>query len=156
MSKIKIYSRFNVPESIAVEFGESCTQQHFKDECDINNIVKSYKAKEPPPPCYFDDCTVTDLQQAYALSDDISERFAMLPSDIRAKFNHNPLELLHFVGNVDNVTAARELGLLKPEPSKTSSEHSVIVDDNVNLQTSSNPVTSTTGVQENVTPPVTT
>lgn len=153
MSKVKIYSRFNVPESLAVEFGESCTQQHFKDECDINNIIKSYKAKEPPPLCYFDDCTVTDLQQAYALSDDVSERFMMLPSDIRAKFNHNPLELLHFVGNSDNAAVARELGLLKPEPPKTPVPPVAVgAIDNVNVSAPENTVTSTAGVQGNASP----
>lgn len=153
MSKVKIYSRFNVPESAAVEFGESCTQQHFKDECDINNIVRSYKVKEPPPPCFFDDCTVTDLQQAYALSDDISERFMMLPSDVRARFNHNPLELLNFVGNSDNVTVARELGLLKPEPKK---EASIPVPADLGKAISldsatKKDVSSTAGVQDNAT-----
>ena len=43
----RIYSRFSTPDSPAVEFGVSMTQQHFKDECDINNILKSYRWQEP-------------------------------------------------------------------------------------------------------------
>ena len=115
----KIYSRFSTPDSAPVQFGASMTQQHFKDECDINNIVMSYRGKIPASdePAYFMDCTVTDLQSAYQIAENIGSRFESLDSDVRAKFNNNPLELLEFVHNSDNKTAAIELGLLpKPEP----------------------------------------
>lgn len=116
----KIYSRFSTPDSAPVEFGVSMTQQHFKDECDINNILKSYRGKIPASeePAFFMDCTVTDLQSAYEIAEDIGARFDSLDSEVRARFNNNPLELLEFVHNADNQTAAIELGLLpKPEPS---------------------------------------
>lgn len=115
----RIYSRFSTPDSAAVEFGVSMTQQHFKDECDINNILKSYRGKIPAceEPAFFMDCTVNDLQSAYSIAEDIGSRFESLDSEVRAKFNNNPLELLEFVHNADNQTAAIELGLLpKPEP----------------------------------------
>lgn len=115
----RIYSRFSTPDSPAVEFGVSMTQQHFKDECDINNILKSYRGKVPASdePAYFMDCTVTDLQSAYEIAEDIGARFDSLDSEVRARFNNNPLELLEFVHNADNETAAIELGLLpKPAP----------------------------------------
>ena len=115
----RIYSRFSTPDSPAVEFGVSMTQQHFKDECDINNILKSYRGKVPASeePAYFMDCTVTDLQSAYEIAEDIGSRFDSLDSEVRARFNNNPLELLEFVHNADNETAAIELGLLpKPAP----------------------------------------
>lgn len=115
MAKIKIHSRYDVPASQAVVFGPSMTQQHFKDECDINNIIRSYRAVEPPSGGVFGDFTVTDLQAAYELSDSVHERFMSLPSDIRQKFNNNPLELAAFVNNVDNQTAAIEMGLLPAE-----------------------------------------
>lgn len=113
----RIYSRFSTPDSAAVEFGVSMTQQHFKDECDINNILKSYRGKIPTAdePAYFMDCTVTDLQSAYEIAEDIGARFDSLDSEVRARFNNNPLELLEFVHNADNETAAIELGLL-PRP----------------------------------------
>lgn len=114
----KIYSRFSTPDSVPVEFGISMTQQHFKDECDINNILKSYRGKIPASeePAFFMDCTVNDLQSAYEIAEDIGSRFDSLDSDVRAKFNNNPLELLEFVHNADNQAAAIELGLLpKPE-----------------------------------------
>ena len=115
----KIYSRFSTPDSPAVEFGPSVTQQHFKDECDINVILRSYRGKIPAStePAFFMDCTVNDLQSAYAIAEDIGARFDSLDSEVRARFNNNPLELLEFVHNADNETAAIELGLLpKPEP----------------------------------------
>lgn len=119
----KIYSRFSTPDSPAVEFGVSMTQQHFKEECDINNIMKSYRGKIPAcdEPAYFMDCTVTDLQSAYEVADSIGARFDSLDSEVRARFNNNPLELLEFVHNADNQTAAIELGLLpKPAPAPDS------------------------------------
>lgn len=115
----RIYSRFSTPDSAPVEFGISMTQQHFKDECDINNILKSYRGKIPASeePAFFMDCTVNDLQSAYSIAEDIGSRFDSLDSEVRAKFNNNPLELLEFVHNADNQTAAIELGLLpKPAP----------------------------------------
>nr|DAH91917.1 MAG TPA: Scaffold protein [Microviridae sp.] len=115
----RIYSRFSTPDSAPVEFGVSMTQQHFKDECDINNILKSYRGKIPASeePAFFMDCTVNDLQSAYEIAEDIGSRFDSLDSEVRAKFNNNPLELLEFVHNADNQTAAIELGLLpKPAP----------------------------------------
>ena len=115
----RIYSRFSAPDSAPVEFGVSMTQQHFKDECDINNILKSYRGKIPASeePAFFMDCTVNDLQSAYSIAEDIGSRFDSLDSEVRAKFNNNPLELLEFVHNADNQTAAIELGLLpKPTP----------------------------------------
>lgn len=120
----RIYSRFSTPDSVPVQFGVSMTQQHFKDECDINNIVRSYRGKIPASdePAYFMDCTVTDLQSAYQIAESIGSRFESLDSDVRAKFNNNPLELLEFVHNSDNKTAAIELGLLpKSEPEPTAS-----------------------------------
>lgn len=113
----RIYSRFSTPDSPAVQFGVSMTQQHFKDECDINNIFKSYRGKIPASeePAFFMDCTVNDLQSAYEIAEDIGSRFDSLDSEVRAKFNNNPLELLEFVHNADNQTAAIELGLL-PKP----------------------------------------
>lgn len=119
----KIYSRFSTPDSAPVEFGVSMTQQHFKDECDINNILKSYRGKIPAgtEPAFFMDCTVNDLQSAYEIAEDIGARFDSLDSEVRARFNNNPLELLEFVHNADNQTAAIELGLLpKPEPSEAN------------------------------------
>ncbi len=119
----RIYSRFSTPDSPAVEFGESMTQQHFKDECDINNILRSYRGKIPASeePAFFMDCTVNDLQSAYAMAEDIGARFDSLDSEVRAKFNNNPLELLEFVHNADNQTAAIELGLLPKPVSEVSS-----------------------------------
>lgn len=115
----RIYSRFSTPDSAPVEFGVSMTQQHFKDECDINNILRSYHGKIPASeePAFFMDCTVNDLQSAYEIAEDIGARFDSLDSEVRARFNNNPLELLEFVHNADNETAAIELGLLpKPVP----------------------------------------
>ena len=130
----KIYSRFSTPDSRAVEFGPSMTQQHFKDECDINVILKSYRGKIPAStePAFFMDCTVTDLQSAYEIAEDIGARFDSLDSEVRARFNNNPLELLEFVHNADNETAAIELGLLpKPESAPASEPAPVPAPDTV-------------------------
>lgn len=121
----RIYSRFSTPDSAPVEFGVSMTQQHFKDECDINNIVKTYVPPADAGSASFGDFTVTDLQDAYDRIDSINQQFATLPADVRAKFNHNPLEAVAFVEGSDDLTAAFELGLIPapepaPEPASTS------------------------------------
>lgn len=96
---------------------KSLTQQNFKDECDINNIVDRWLRTGETPvsdssPQYGDFTGITDYHSAMNKVIDARKRFNDLPADIRKRFNYDPGELLDFVNNPDNEKESVELGLL--------------------------------------------
>lgn len=103
---------------IAVTCGGGRTQQHQKDEADINQILRRFQrtglvnhlAKGTPQ--YGDFSNVTDYQTAVAQVEAAHEAFMALPSNIRREFNNDPGELVRFMDDEGNLDRARELGLV--------------------------------------------
>lgn len=99
------------------------TKQSFKDDCDINLIVKKYKKTglithvQKVQGKYGDFTTVTDYQTAMNSVMDANDRFDGLPSDIRKQFQNDPQKLIAFVTDQKNYGKAHEMGLLSPEAS---------------------------------------
>lgn len=94
----------------------SMTQQQFRDECDINNIIKQYQVTGLLPesdkePVYGDVSDLPSFQEAQAIIMEATDRFNALPSNIRARFDHNPGNFIAFMDNPDNLQEAVELGL---------------------------------------------
>lgn len=110
---IKIFSRFCVPESKGLSCGIGMTQQHFKNECDINTIIRNYNPLTPVPTPVFGDFTVSNLQDAYDIVFNAQSTFDGLPSDLRQRFNNNPVELFSFLENEKNYDEAVSLGLIE-------------------------------------------
>ena len=119
-----IYSRFNLPPRRPIVNNEpSMTQQHFKDECDINQILARYQKTgilvEPGvgsglSPVFGDFTDVVDYQTAQNAIIDVQETFAQLPSSLRARFDNDPAALLAFLGKEENRNEAISLGLVNP------------------------------------------
>lgn len=125
---MEIFSRFSVPESAGLVCGVGRTQQHFKDECDINNIIKGYVPVPAPSTAVYGDFSCTDLQEAYGIVEQASVAFSEVPSDIRARFNHDPVEFYEFVQNPANQAELAQLGLLeKSAVTPSAAEGTVIV-----------------------------
>lgn len=118
MSKTKIFSRFDVPTSSGLDCSDSpsLTQQHFKDECDINYLLRHYNDIPKPPPVYGDCTQYSDLQSAINLFDAAAADFQAIPSDIRAKFGNNPVTFFNFCNNPANKDELINLGLAKVGP----------------------------------------
>lgn len=101
--------------------GESLTKQAFKDECDINRIVRRFiKTGQIPrgrPGAAFGDFTgVGDFQamQNKVLAARVA--FMQLPAAVRARFGNDPAQLIEFLGDKANQAEAVRLGLAeKPE-----------------------------------------
>lgn len=98
---------------------ESLTQQHFRDDADINVLAHRYGLdKGPMPnipvdPAYYGDFTnVPDLRAALDMVHDAQERFMQLDPKLRARFHNQPGELWQFVNDPDNGEEAIRLGLL--------------------------------------------
>lgn len=111
--KIIIRKRFDEikSEGLSCPPEEGMTQQHFKDECDINYLLRHYNDIPCPPPVYGDCSKYTDLQSAIDLINVAKEDFQNVPSEIRARFSNNPVEFFNFCNNPDNLEELRNLGL---------------------------------------------
>ena len=98
------YTKFTPPPQVGLEFTEpSMTEQHFKDECDINNIVATYQQTGVLPsgdrqPLFGDFADFPqDLMSAQHYFDEAKDRFMQLDANIRKEFGNNPAMLLDFL-----------------------------------------------------------
>lgn len=120
---LKIHSRYDLPPQVDTTFfGESLTQQHFKDECDINNIIARAQVTgslvDPLNPStrqpLFDDFTsAPDFMAAQNMLVAASEAFNALPAALRKRFDNDPAELLAFLDDDANREEAVKLGLIQ-------------------------------------------
>lgn len=94
------------------------TQQHFKDECDVNNILRKYEATglvthvANGTPSYGDFSSVLEFQQAQNILIEAQDAFDALPASLRKRFDNDPAVMLEFIENPDNREEAEKLGLL--------------------------------------------
>jgi hypothetical protein len=96
-------------------------QQHFKDECDINYILKNFGiealAVNPLTPRYGDFSDVVDYHSALNSVIAAEDEFMALPANIRTRFDNDPAKLIDFLPNDANRAEAENLGLVtKTEP----------------------------------------
>lgn len=104
----------------------SMTQQHFKDETMIDNILQKYAETgfltdpfSPKRPIQFGDFSgVTDFQTAQNAVARATEYFESLPSHIRVSFNNSPSEFLQALDDPEQRSKLEDLGFVAPEPSK--------------------------------------
>lgn len=95
------------------------TKQTFKDECDINNIMKSYARNgllehvNNHRGNYGDFINTRDYHSAMNEIGRASEMFATLPSLVRKRFGNDVASFLDFVHDSSNLDEMRKLGLLK-------------------------------------------
>lgn len=97
--------------------GPSLTKQSFKDECDVNNILRKYQktgliTHSNPRSGTFDDLpSDIDFQQSMNTIIAAESAFTSLPSSLRRRFNNSPEEFLSFVYDPANTNELIELGL---------------------------------------------
>lgn len=101
---------------------KSVTQQHFRDECDINNIMKKYEKNGTLPdgynekqPIFGDFSEIPDFQSTANLIAEVQTAFNKLPASTRARFNHSPAAALDFLADSNNTAEAFKLGLVSQE-----------------------------------------
>ena len=126
MSKNAIFLRtpYNYDRDAATnESGLACeepslAQQHFKDECDINNILRQFNVtgllpESPLSPRYGDFTGIGDYHTALNRVIAAQDEFEALPDQIRARINNDPAELISFLEDDKNRPEAEELGLVE-------------------------------------------
>lgn len=127
--KVKVRQIYNYDQDAAsIESGLHCedaslTQQHFKDETDINNILKQFNITgllptSPISPCYGDFSGITDYHSAINAVMAAEEEFDALPAQIRARFDNEPANLIDFLSDENNRAEAIKLGLVNPSSSQ--------------------------------------
>lgn len=93
-------------------------QQQFKDECDINNILRQFNVtgllpEAPLSPRYGDFTGISDYHTAMNRVIAAEEEFASLPATIRARFDNDAGNLIAFLDDEANRAEAIELGLVE-------------------------------------------
>nr|QJB19298.1 MAG: internal scaffolding protein [Microvirus sp.] len=96
----------------------SLAQQHFKDECDINNILRQFNITgqlptSPLQPRYGDFTGIYDYHSALNSVIAAEDGFMALPADIRSRFLNDPANLIDFLANEENRDEAIKLGLIE-------------------------------------------
>lgn len=97
----------------------SLTQQQFKKDTDINNIVKKYRktgvvdALNKKQPHFGDYSDLPEFQTLQNTITAVNGAFSRLPAETRNQFNNNPQEALDFLADPKNKEQAEKLGLTK-------------------------------------------
>ena len=120
-------------DSLIFDDTPSCTKQNFKDQCDINFILKKYTRAGVNPfvitesARFGDFSDVPDYQDALNLVTSADEAFMQIDAKVRARFQNNPALLIDFLSDTNNRAEAIKLGLIEervPEVPPTGSSSS--------------------------------
>ena len=119
---VKIISHYDDDKPVVEEVftAPSMTQQHFKESCDINNILKKFSAGDisalgelnAEKSIYADVSDFVDFQQNQNRLIRGKEYFASLPSSVRAEFNNDPAVFAMCLSDPRFADRFRELGIL--------------------------------------------
>ena len=118
MKFLSAYSDFDANSLLNGYYSEepSRTKQSFKEEVDINTLVKRFgiTGQMPVPsrlPTYDDFTGIDDYQSALNALLDASAAFYDLSANVRRKFDNDPQQFLEYVNNPDNRESLYDLGL---------------------------------------------
>lgn len=100
------------------------TKQEFRDQCDINNIIKSFTltgqishiSAKAAQGVFMDLPDDVDFQNAMNVVAKAGEAFDALPAKIRDRFHNNPAEFLAFVEDPANADELVKLGIRQAPP----------------------------------------
>lgn len=98
----------------------SLTQQHQKEEADINVIVKRFGLTGQLPqnvrmPQYGDFTNIGSYQEALNSVMAAESAFMSMPADVRTRFDNDPEKFVAFCIDPANLEEAEKLGLTAPK-----------------------------------------
>ena len=98
------------------------TQQQFKDECDVNNILRkhghdpvAFQALTRPGGVYADFSNITEYREMLDTVMNAQDAFSALPAHLRYRFGNDPAQLLEFIQDGKNYDEGVKLGILTPK-----------------------------------------
>lgn len=104
--------------------GKSRTKQAFKDEVDINNILRKHEKGlltdhlNAHQGEYGNFINAPDYHTAMIRIREADESFMTIPAEIRATFDHDPAKFLAFAQDPDNLDAMIDMGLAPAKQQK--------------------------------------
>jgi len=131
--RTKIAGRFAFEKPPGIVFNplnprdRSRTQQHFKDESDINKIIANYRKtgvltdplRAPSRTPYYGDFTsLGDYHTQQNAVINTQTRFNRLPAHIRDRFENDPTTLITWINDPKNKEEAEKLGLRPKDTTK--------------------------------------
>lgn len=121
-------------ERVQINFHKpSRTRQEFKEECNINTILKTFKTTGALPhmnrrqPQFLDTSEIPDLQTAMQIMIDADRVFMSLPATVRKTFDNDPVKFVEFAENEENLDQMREWGLAPPKTPEAAPQRVEIV-----------------------------
>lgn len=121
---LRTYNNYDT-DAVSNETGLACpeptlAQQQFKEETDINTIMKRFNVTGELPtsvrmPSYQDFEGIFDFQSAMNAVAQAGEAFDEMPADIRTRFHNNPAEFVDFCSKDENRQEAEKMGLVMPK-----------------------------------------
>lgn len=96
------------------------TKQQFRDEVNINEIMRRYRDNAIVPETrgqaghYGDFSDIGGYDEAMEAVNTANQAFVELPSHVRTRFGNDPAQLLLFMEDEGNEEEARALGILPP------------------------------------------
>lgn len=114
----------SLESSLVCDPAEDKAQQQFKEECDINTIVERFGLTGQLPqnanvPQSGDFTNIDDYHAALNQVIAADAEFMKFPADIRARFNHDPGEMIAFCDDPANREEAIKLGMI-PKPAEVT------------------------------------
>jgi len=113
----RVKPRYNTARQLTPVGTESRAKQSFKDQCDINIIVRAHASGHevthlnPNTPQYGDFSAATDLQDQLNGVMAAQAEFDALPSAVRAAAENNPVRFLEMCADIDGRNILVEAGL---------------------------------------------
>ena len=113
-----------VSNETALDTGEDAvTQQCFKDECDINILLKKFAVTGQLPenvrvPQFADFEEAFDFQSSMNVIRAAEEAFNAMPAEVRDRFQNDPGRFLEFANDASNYDEALKMGLAIKRPEK--------------------------------------
>jgi len=107
---------------------EMLTKQSFREECDINTIMKQYRATgiighvAQRDPVFLDIPDIPDYQAALNQVRAAEAAFEGLPSAIRERYENDPGRLLDALGNEGERVFLQEHGILQAPLQEAASQ----------------------------------
>lgn len=108
---------------VQIEFDAESNRTHgeFRQECNINNIMKKYQrsgfvdhvAKHGPR---YGEFPAMDFREALEFLQESQEMFDELPSEVRREFDNDPAAFLEYVQDPANMERLGEWGFLDEPP----------------------------------------
>lgn len=104
-----------------IDCGPSLTKQSFREESDINSIIKRFEKDgmitvAQREGFYGDVSEIVDYKAAADIVQRADELFMDMSADVRTRFDNDPAKMIEFLADEGNRAEAEKLGIIATRP----------------------------------------